>query len=76
MKTEFLRSIGYSLHVTETEYGQWLGYLEQHIPKSQPRDYNSLDYQNQIVPIKVSSTLLSNPILNMIQHHNLIGLRR
>jgi len=41
MKTEFLKSIGYSLNVTESDYGLWLNLLTQQL---------TAEISDQIVP--------------------------
>lgn len=64
MKKEFLQSIGYTLHVTEAEYGKWLSLLRHYFTKE---PYFGLD---QIVPFVNSKSIGS-----LISHHQMyLGL--
>jgi hypothetical protein len=72
MQTEFLQSIGYSLNVTEAEYGKWLNVLKQYLSIDNycGLDQNILNEQvNQIVPALPTKSKLNLTIGSLMSHH-------
>ena len=77
MKKEFLESIGYTLHVTEGEYGNWLILLKQYF--SRPSNNYGQDQKydhNQVVPVQsIQNSRSKKSIQNIISCHQMIGIQ-
>ena len=70
MQTEFLQSIGYTLNVTEADYGKWLNLLKQYFSVD---NYCGLDrheqVDHQIVPALPTRRKLHLTIGSLESHH-------